>query len=307
MKRLRIAFVIPLLLAGCARQEFSSSTPAPVAVALPTPLQKIGPVDFEELTVKAHADQIDAELASLDRDSLKDSDWAKEWAGTYYEGDGLGENVTIHLAPKSGIAYLNYGCLGLYGAGHGQIAQVLPDGLMLNLTTEDRVLSRHVYFVRWGQRRFLVAESSILRFVNDYNQGGFFREEMFGIPEFEYGGLNTRGSRPPTPTTKPELPASYAKLLLDAPLHLKTLNVEPRRIPTGVSATQYTIEFEGGADQGVYEGLEFWYPDDIMSLPLVVEIVSVSATACTGVANVYQGDHQTFPAVGEIVSNQRKQ
>ncbi len=79
---------------------------------------------------------------------------------------------------------------GLYGAGQGSadVAEVLPDGLKLKLVGDpfNQYLSQRMYFIKWSIRRFLVSDSGMISFVNNYNQGGFFRETMFSIPEFEY-------------------------------------------------------------------------------------------------------------------------
>src|SRR5262245_36189497 len=43
------------------------------------------------------------------------------WAGAYYQGDGLGVNLDLDLAPKAGAAFLWRGCLGMYGQNLGPI------------------------------------------------------------------------------------------------------------------------------------------------------------------------------------------
>jgi hypothetical protein len=37
-----------------------------------------------------------------------------EWAGEYYTGDGLGANISLAIAPKSGYVFEWDGCMGLY-------------------------------------------------------------------------------------------------------------------------------------------------------------------------------------------------
>lgn len=53
-----------------------------------------------------------------------------EWAGSYYKGDGLGMNVTLSPAPKSGFVYQNYGCMGLSDQNSGAV-HASPNGLVL--------------------------------------------------------------------------------------------------------------------------------------------------------------------------------
>src|SRR5437016_5194826 len=88
---------------------------------------------------------IEAELAGLDRAQLKQYEWAKEWAGTYYVGDGLGVNILIELAPKSGVTYTSHGCMGLYDYNHGDVGQSFPGGLTVNLESDPR--RRHCDFM----------------------------------------------------------------------------------------------------------------------------------------------------------------
>jgi hypothetical protein len=49
---------------------------------------------------------------------------AHPWAGRYYYGDGLGVNVALSLAPKSGFAFTWNGCLGLYDLNYGDVVEV---------------------------------------------------------------------------------------------------------------------------------------------------------------------------------------
>ena len=52
------------------------------------------------------------------------------WAGEYLEGDGLGENVVLSLAPSAGIAATWHGCMGLYGSNEGEVEE-RDDGSLL--------------------------------------------------------------------------------------------------------------------------------------------------------------------------------
>jgi hypothetical protein len=44
---------------------------------------------------------------------------AAKFAGNYYNGDGLGVNISLTLAPDGSYAATWHGCLGLYGEGSG--------------------------------------------------------------------------------------------------------------------------------------------------------------------------------------------
>ena len=262
----------------------------------------------EEPKIKERIGRIDAEVAALDRSQLKDDDWAKEWAGQYYEGDGLGENVRIHLAPKAGIAYLNYGCMGLYGGDHGDIIEPLPDGLRLKLVigqSGGSFLTERVYFVRWGERRYLVPDWAMMQVVNNYNEGGFGRINMFQIPRLERDGKRNGMYEEAAPPGKPVLPAEFAKLLRDDPISLKVTKVSPiaeARVTSGVDAYKCTFEFEGGSDRGVYLGQEFWLT--LSGASGKVQISRVDAGSCTGEFVAYGSPNTPIkqPTVGEVVN-----
>src|SRR5262245_42900344 len=70
-------------------------------------------IEVEEPRLKARRARIVKELESLG---------TPDWAGTYYQGDGLGTNVTLVLAPEGGATYTWTGCLGLYDCNQGNIA-----------------------------------------------------------------------------------------------------------------------------------------------------------------------------------------
>src|SRR4051812_843941 len=97
----RILAVILLVSACLAAHNFQAEDSA-------TPAEK------EQAIVESLRKQIEVELETLDRATLNQGHWAKEWAGEYCCGDGLGMNVTIAIAPKTGVVYTWYGCLGLY-------------------------------------------------------------------------------------------------------------------------------------------------------------------------------------------------
>jgi len=264
----------------------------------------------EEPRIKDRVQLIDIELKHLDRAALKDSDWAKEWAGDYYEGDGLGENVSVHLAPKAGIAFLNYGCLGLYGGDHGEVVEALPDGLRLKLAFGDArisFLSERVYFVKWADQRFLVPEWLMTRFINDYNQGGYARAAMYGIPRLTNEGQPRRMFAAATPEGRPELPPKFAKLLHTKPAALRVTKVSDptsRTVTGPVNSRACTIEFQGGADQGVYIGQEFRFPKALAAASGFIRITAVAATTSTGeFVAFYSGSEKvTVPTVGESIS-----
>jgi len=71
--------------------------------------------------IRAREVRILAELDAVTQPDLPEDHWAREWAGEYYVGDGLGMNVRILVAPTAGMTYTWRGCLGLYDGNQGEI------------------------------------------------------------------------------------------------------------------------------------------------------------------------------------------
>jgi hypothetical protein len=136
---------------------------------------------------EAHEKRIATELAALDLAELPANHWAKEFAGVYYSSIGLGDNVAFAIAPNAGISYQIHGCTGIYAADHGDIVKATPEGITVKWrVNRDKerwsFLSSELYFVRWGPRRYLVAESQMQELATEYNKGGFVRDHLSSIP-----------------------------------------------------------------------------------------------------------------------------
>ncbi|MBL8694779.1 MAG: hypothetical protein JNJ88_11845 [Planctomycetes bacterium] len=87
------------------------------------------------------------------------------WAGEYYCGDGLGMNVLISIAPKNGFVYSWHGCAGLYDSASGAIESA--DGNCIRLISHRTYYPlKELWFVRWGDRRFLIPRQKLPEFCN---------------------------------------------------------------------------------------------------------------------------------------------
>lgn len=259
-------------------------------------------VQEEKPKIDARRERIEAELEEIAKTPLPDDHWANEWAGRYYEGDGLGMNVTILIAPKSGVTYTWHGCMGLYDGNHGDITRVLDDGLELKLALDPaggyRVMDTRLYFVRWGADRFLVPKSLMLEFVNNYNAGGFGRRSMFGIPR--KNGTNSRSLDDVERTGRPSLPAEFAKMIIEKPMKLTITGatlVKPDKDPRSPTIDG-ELTFSGGSDQGVYVGMEF--PIEAGRQYGTVTITAVEPTSCKGRYSGFAAHDEglALPAVG---------
>jgi hypothetical protein len=256
----------------------------------------------EEPRIEERSKRIEQELKELgDRSQLKSDDWAKEWAGTYYTGDGLGMNAVIRIAPKGGVAYTWHGCMGLYDANHGDIVETFPDGLRVKLVIPPDLstyefMSERLYFVKWGDRRYLVPEAQMQKLVNNYNEGGFAREEMYSIPRRIVG--ENWHARTPVPPGKPELPARYAKLLLGNPVTIKITAVkkhQPRTVTGPVKLAEFELDLDAGTDKGVFVGMEIPYRSGLSFGQ--VEVESAAEHTSKGRLRVFYGE---TGAPGEI-------
>jgi hypothetical protein len=266
-------------------------------------------IDKEKAALDARERRIDAELKSLDRMALKDDDWAKQWAGSYYTGDGLGMNVLIKIAPKGGLTYTWNGCMGLYDANHGDVVETFRDGFRLKLAIDEsasiyRFLSSRVYFVKWGDRRYLVPESQMIKLVNNFNEGGLGRSMMIGMP-LKFEGEVHRRWGDEAPAGRPELPERFASLIVEKGAELKVVKVESRpvRNVTGnVDVSESLLELSGGTEQGVFVGMELKYQrgNSFGS----VKITRVDAKTSTGSLTIFfsQGEKPLLPEVGAQLS-----
>ena len=263
-----------------------------------------------EAPVQAREKRIDSELSKLgDQAKLEGGDWVKEWAGMYYTGDGLGMNVSIKIAPKAGVTYMWRGCGGLYDANYGDIAEILADGLKVKLAMDESLgyehfMSSRLYFVRWGDSRYLIPEAEMLNLVNDLNRGSTLGWAMLMMPR-KYTNIaeiqKRRAGPEGDPPGHPVLPEQYARMLLKAPLTLTISSVTPdgtRKAPGGMLRL-FDASLSAGKNQGMYTGQALEYYIGSNWAGIVVK--DVSADSC--VAEVRMGpDSDHAPSVGDTIT-----
>lgn len=134
------------------------------------------------------------------------------WAGAYYEGDGLGRNVSLLVAPSSGFLYELVGCVGLYDWNYGGVT--VQDGhikLQCELDKPNRILGGGIdvdfFQIQWGDRHYLVPESKMLDFCRDVDEGWEPRGGGHGLYLLRGYDHNKEV------TGLPELPEKYSKYL----------------------------------------------------------------------------------------------
>jgi hypothetical protein len=189
-------------------------------------------------------EKIRAEIASLGIDHA--------WAGSYYEGDGLGENVTVTLAPNAGFVFEWEGCTGVYDRNFGTVKAA--DGRIElsfhfpNTREAYRGLAPELVPIRWGERHYLVALDKMVSFCADVNSGF---EPIDGGPGTHL--LRTGDEHKPAPGF-PEVPEEYRRLLLKVPVEPRVIQVlDSRSQESGLVLTRVTLD--AGSNQGVFPGM----------------------------------------------------
>lgn len=202
---------------------------------------------------------IETELTYLDLSDFPLNHWAREWAGTYYSGDG----IRILIAPNSGVVYTLHGCMGLYDSAFGDIIQTFPGGVRIALKTPDKpsyrdYMSDTLYFVRWGTRQYLVPEARLPKMVDNFNKGGYAKSSMFGIPRRM--GRNGRDARSEDtlPPGVPDAPAKWKAMFKERVVTFKIVHASE---PFGIKGTDiekhasYRVLLDAGSKAGMFVGM----------------------------------------------------
>jgi hypothetical protein len=246
----------------------------------------------DEAAIEQRRTQIQHEIATLKQ---------HPWAGDYYEGDGLGANISITLAPETGIAATWHGCLGLYGANRGKVVE--RDGeLRFEYEQPNKRgfggFPDQVRPVRWGERRYMIPEKKMIAFVNAINRGFEPREGMHGL------FLLADGDEKKSVVGMPDLPKSMGDLIRLAPLEVRIVSVdavEKRKSKVGADCGfHYRMMLDRGTKDGLAPGVEL----KVIGQPDVSDIVTVrtvaggTASADMGIWSVDCTRPKSVPAAG---------
>lgn len=145
------------------------------------------------------------------------------WAGEYFYGDGLGENVTLLIAPKNGYVFKTRGCGGLYDRNFGGV-KIGGEQLDLsfqfpNQKTRIEGIAESLRPVQWGDRVYLLGPKDMIGFCNAINSGEEPRDMMLG------NFFLRRGDDGKVAGAKLELPHDYRKYLLTKPVEAQLVKV----------------------------------------------------------------------------------
>lgn len=209
-----------------------------------------------EKVPKKFSKRADANLAARKKHIQQELDLLKDhsWAGSYYYGDGLGVNVELDLAPKSGFAFTWNGCLGLYDMNYGDVVESgRTIRLVPQLPNERKPfegIAPDLLPVIWGDRHYLIPTNEVVKFANAINAGFEPREGSWGM------FLLKREDVSKSATGSPSLPLEYSEYLLKHPIDGEIFSI--KNSITKESERRTTVTLNVGAAQGVKKGMEFY-------------------------------------------------
>jgi hypothetical protein len=218
---------------------------------------------------------LEAKKALIDQELKTQS--AVMWAGRYHFGDGLGVNVDLSLAPKSGFAFTWNGCLGLYDLNFGEVAEV--DGkirLIFKYPNERKGfqgIAPEFIPIVWGERHYLIAMDKVVKFANAINAG--FEPSQGVSMRF----LLREGDELKAVHGEPDLPSSYSEYLLKRPIRAEISSIKNSRLEDDTRITTVTLSV--GSAKGVRQGMEFYVysPENIFEWATVTSVDTSTSEA----------------------------
>lgn len=176
------------------------------------------------------------------------------WAGDYYFGDGLGQNVHLSVSPRSGIAATWRGCLGTYAANKGKVVPQADGSLLLKYEQPNDPkgigFADHVIPVPWGDRMYMISEGELPAFASAVNLGDEPREGQSGSFFLRQGDESRKVHGPPV------LPPRQQSLIREVPLEVGV--VSANRLPKTNADTfecRFRLKLDRGANDGLASGM----------------------------------------------------
>lgn len=246
--------------------------------------------------------KIDRELEAIKADPPASPAWAKEWAGVYVPSDsgGFGSRV-MALAPVAGLAYIDRTDVGISDLNHGDIVGEVDGGVRVQLAIDPAIahnpaVSETIYFVRWGERRYLVPECRMEAFCRSYNAAAGFTSDA--IERFP---LHADDHRKPEGGI-PAVPEQYAARILKGPVEASIVSVENARVDRAIASGSAVLS--KGSASGLYPGMKVWYRDDTVRSLLIESVTEHTATASFSFEGTPLGPAEP-PKPGQGVSTRR--
>ena len=220
------------------------------------------------------------------------------WAGVYVQrgvsfGGGERFESVLAVSPKNGFLLDSSELLDDIGGFDGNFGTVRADGNMLRFCFEfphefcfSGDLSSKMIRVKWGERRYLIAEEDMLQFCNSVNSGQELDFNRIKTDSFfvrrEDTGKKASGI--------PELPAKYRRLILKKRLVTTVLAVsEGTQKPGNGLDSARIVTLNVGTNDGVYPGLRlyFWEP---RVYGAAMEVKTASTSECRAVVGCEIGE-----------------
>jgi hypothetical protein len=202
---------------------------------------------------------------------------AHAWAGKYHYGDGLGVNVDLSLAPKSGFVFTWHGCLVLYDLNYGGVEEADGRIRLVFKYPNDRKgfpgIAPELIPVVWGERHYLIPADEIVEFANAINAG--FEPSSTVSKRF----LLRNGDEHKAVHGQPNILSAYSSYLPKQPIKAEITSVKERRIEDSARIT--TVVLNAGSAQGVLKGMEFYVysPSNIFESAQVTSVDSSQSEA----------------------------
>lgn len=238
---------------------------------------------------RAFKQAIDAQRAAI---AEENSMAAKVvWAGDYYFGDGLGENVSLSLAPRSGVTATWQGCLGTYAANKGSVIPQADGSLLFQFEQPNDQrgfgFADHVVPVAWGERVYLIPEKELPAFASAVNLGDEPREDTPGLFLMRMGDEHRKVHG------KPALPPAQQSLIREVPLEVGV--VSANRLHDNHAdqfECRYRLELDHGANDGLAAGMNLLATGFCAGNRIVLE--QTTPTRAVGTIRMF-GDECTEP------------
>jgi hypothetical protein len=159
-------------------------------------------------------------------------------AGEYYQGDGLGANLTLVVKPAGSFSFQAAGCLRTYT---DVTAKALLRNGMLVLASDRAGSESRFLPVRWGDRLYLIEPERLVAFANAVNAGHEPRMKAQGVFFLRSSDWN----KPVTGGLR--LPVMYRDYLLPRPVEVRVLRVLD---------AEENLELSAGRRQGLLPGMK---------------------------------------------------
>jgi hypothetical protein len=218
----------------------------------PSPASPQAANSQDSATQRAFEHAVEAQRAAIAKENAATPKVA--WAGDYYFGDGLGQNVSLSLAPVSGVAATWQGCLGTYAANKGRVLPQADGSLLMEYEqpNDQRMFgfADHLVPVAWGERMYMIPKKDLPAFASAVNLGDEPRNDAQG------SFLMRTGDEQRKVDGVPDLPPALQPLIRDVPLEVGVVSVNRLHEHHADSfECRYRLELDHGANDGLVPGM----------------------------------------------------